>query len=75
MATRAGNADVRAGQRERRLTVIECRGLPSGCRVASRARRGNTGLQMRRIVRVVEILRVTTVAISRRSLISPPNVT
>jgi hypothetical protein len=75
MATGTSNAHVGARQRKRGLAVIEGRGLPRGRCMTGCARRRNTGPQVWRIVGVVEILRVATVAIRRRSLIFPSNVT
>lgn len=69
VTTRTRHAHVRARQREGGLSVIKRRRLPRHCRMASRARRRNSGLHMRRICRSVEVLDVAAVAIGWRALI------
>ena len=67
MAPRAGHAEVCAGQRElRESIVIERRRIPSAGGVASLASRREAGLRMRRIVGFVEVRHVAAVAGGRR---------
>ncbi len=67
VAAGAGDRRVRAGQRERRLVVIEDRARPRGGGVAGLAGGGEAGGHVIRIRSAVEVLGVAGVAICRRS--------
>ena len=60
VTTGARNFDVGPGQGELRLVVVKGRGLPCSGVVADFARRGESGLLVRRIVRALVILHVAT---------------
>ncbi len=70
MAARARHRDVRTGEREGGRRMIERRGLPRGCRVATRAIPGEPLRRVRRIRRGQELRFVTVVAL-RRCVLEP----
>jgi len=72
VALRASHADVRAGQRElRESVVIESRRIPRGSAVAALASGWEAGLGVRRIVGLIEVRQVTSDA-SRWRIVELP---